>query len=163
MNADPIYEAWFDGSSKYHLNLSGIGGFIQVDNEVIYEYSEPITFTEDIYELEYRALIGIVNVLHDIGAKNVIIRGDARYVINKVTGRGNKKFRLENESLLKELHFTVQKLLQEFKYHSVIWIPRELNERAHELCNLSTGGIGDEASNAKTIICFKESNTTSWH
>lgn len=137
-----FYEAWFDGSSKSDLQLSGIGGLIKQNDKLIFEYSKEVPYTDCIYMLEYQALHQVMKELLSMGAKNVIIKGDSKWVIERIIRTDKKsRFKLQDYPGLLEIHQQCVSLFDEFRYCSIIWIPRELNEEAHLLCNEATRGV----------------------
>jgi ribonuclease HI len=130
-----LYEAWFDGSSLYDKKESSIGGYVSLDGEIISTLSKPIDYTVCSSTLEYIALIEIMHHLNSLDIRQVIIRGDSKWVIEKVVGKRNKRVTLKDNPELLKLHVECLYLLNSFDYSSLIWIPREENTIAHELCS----------------------------
>jgi ribonuclease HI len=138
-----FYEAEFDGSSKPDIQFSSVGGVIyNPAGDIICEYGREVPFTNNIYELEYLALIEIMKELHRLNVKNVIISGDSKWVIYKVY-LGSSRLKLHEENL-KRVHEKARNLFRDFDYCRLKWVSRDLNCYAHNLCNSVTQKEKDE-------------------
>lgn len=125
-----MYFGYFDGSSSPINKLAGIGACIFDDKDnIICEVSEVIENYKDNNEIEYMALIRLLQEAIEMGIKEMIIYGDSSKVIKQIsTTHRSKRFQLA--ALKKE----VLKLLQYIKVE-FIRIPRFKNRYADNLSN----------------------------
>lgn len=85
-------------------------------------------------EAEYEALIFGLQMLKDLGAQVVKIKGDSELVIKQL----NKEYKCVNESLVMYL-VRAKRLLDQFRVVSITHIPRIENQEANELAQIASG------------------------
>nr|KYP51265.1 Uncharacterized protein Mb2253c family [Cajanus cajan] len=85
-------------------------------------------------ETEYQALITGLEILKELGAKNVVIRGDSQLVIKQLT----REYKCLNEKLVEFKTRAVQ-LLDTFGEVELQHIPRDSNLIANELAQIASG------------------------
>lgn len=154
MPIDPrFYEAWFDGSTIVDSKRSGVGGHIKSpDGRVLTEYSLSIPYVECPFMLEYNAIIHLMRKLHEHDIRNVFIYGDCKWVLEKLQRKTTKHLKIVDLDM-KLLHAEALELLRGFAYARVAYIPRESNQKAHDLCRLATrGDLNERRDNGETAV-----------
>ena len=117
--------AWFDGSASPNPGRIGIGGVIRSPQGEFAEISRAIG-VGDSSEAEYLALIAVLELVAMQRAKNLVVFGDSRIVIDDVTG-------VHLASVLTEYRLQAQSFLECIGNVSFCWIPRAKNARADGL------------------------------
>ncbi|XP_024195631.1 uncharacterized protein LOC112198745 [Rosa chinensis] len=141
----PEYEVWyqatiflqpwvlfFDGSRTD--TLAGAGIVLENPASDRFSYSFQLTFQCTNNQAEYEALIIGLEVLLEMGVRDVQILGDSQLVINQLL----KKYRCTSWLLIPYLSRAVA-LLDQFTDVGMEHIPRERNFAANELAQLATG------------------------
>jgi len=125
------FQCFFDGSLSF--NKMGFGGCV-IDNETkkeIYNFSETVRMKDSSVNVaEYLAAIRVLEAVEaGCEGKEILIMGDSLLVVNqlknvwKINGGAYAPF-------AKKAH----QILKESKNHiTLMWIPREKNQRADEL------------------------------
>src|ERR1051325_11882082 len=93
------WKLYFDGSS--HKNRAGIGGIIISPNGIPAEFKYAINDICTNNEAEYESLITVLELLLELGARNIEIMGDSELVIKQVT----KEYKCVKENLI--MYFVV--------------------------------------------------------
>ncbi|XP_040364410.1 uncharacterized protein LOC121049974 [Rosa chinensis] len=141
----PEYEVWyqatiflqpwvlfFDGSRTDAL--AGAGIVLENPAGDRFSYSFQFTFQCTNNQAEYEALIIGLEVLLEMGVRDVQIRGDSQLVINQLL----EKYRCTSWLLIPYLSRAIE-LLDQFTDVGMEHIPRERNFAANELAQLATG------------------------
>ncbi|XP_058758982.1 uncharacterized protein LOC131632216 [Vicia villosa] len=120
------WKLYFDGFS--HKDGAGIGGIIISPNGIPVEFKYTIDGTCTNNEVEYESLITRVELLLELGARNVKIMGDFELVIKQVS----REYRCVKENLI--MYFViVNRLLKQFELTSIRHMPRRENQEANNL------------------------------
>jgi|ERR1051325_8590815 ribonuclease HI len=128
-----MIEAWFDGACE-PVNPGGhvgYGALIKQNGEVLWEYSgylRPGNTSNNVGEY-----LGVLSVLKELKARGlererVVIAGDSKLVVMQM----KKKWKIK-AGLYVSLALEAKDLFTDFSDTTIIWIPREKNERADEL------------------------------
>lgn len=98
---------------------------------------------------EYLALIEGLEALEDlhVGSAQVEVRGDAKFVINQMTGIASV-----NSVGIRPLYKRALKLAQAFNNISWVWIPRKENRYADTLSRRAIKQTGNVSSRIKPIM-----------
>ncbi|XP_061996752.1 uncharacterized protein LOC133714613 [Rosa rugosa] len=123
---------FFDGSRTETL----AGARIVLENPAgdRFSYSFQLEFKCTNNQAEYEALIIGLEVLLELGVRDVQIRGDSLLVINQL----QEKYRCVSCLLVPYLTRAIE-LLDQFDDADLEYIPRECNFAANELAQLATG------------------------
>ncbi|XP_024156147.1 uncharacterized protein LOC112164144 [Rosa chinensis] len=114
--------------------LAGVGIVLENPAGDRFSYSFQLTFQCTNNQAEYEALIIGLEVLLEMGVRDVQIRGDSQLVINQLL----EKYRCTSWLLIPYLSRAVE-LLDQFTEVGMEHIPRERNFAANELAQLATG------------------------
>ncbi|XP_024172204.1 uncharacterized protein LOC112178269 [Rosa chinensis] len=123
---------YFDGSRTD--TLAGAGVILENLAGDRFSYSFQLEFQCTNNQAEYEALIIGLEVLLELGVKDIQFRGDSLLVINQL----REKFRCKSYLLAPYLDHALELLVQ-FDDVDLQHIPRELNFTANELAQLATG------------------------
>ncbi|XP_024164584.1 uncharacterized protein LOC112171668 [Rosa chinensis] len=123
---------FFDGSRTD--TLAGAGIVLENPAGDRFSYSFQLTFQCTNNQAEYEALIIGLEVLLEMGVRDVQIRGDSQLVINQL----QEKYRCASWLLMPYLNRAIE-LLDQFTDVDLEHIPRERNFAANELAQLATG------------------------
>ncbi|XP_058725923.1 uncharacterized protein LOC131597233 [Vicia villosa] len=116
----------FDGSS--HKNGRGIGEVIISPNGIPIELMYSIDGVCTNIETEYESLIIGLELLLELGARNVEIMGDSELVVKQVS----KEYKCVKKNLI--MYFViVNRLLKQFESTNIRHIPRRENQEANDL------------------------------
>nr|KYP76062.1 Retrovirus-related Pol polyprotein from transposon opus [Cajanus cajan] len=126
------WELFFDGS-KHELG-TGIGLLIISLEGIPTKLSLKTNKGYSNNETEYQALITGLEILKELGARNVVVRGDSQLVIKQLT----QKYKCSNEKLV-ECKSRAMKLLNTFDEVELQHISRNTNTIANELGQLTLG------------------------
>nr|KYP46166.1 Retrovirus-related Pol polyprotein from transposon opus [Cajanus cajan] len=126
------WELFFDGS-KHELG-TGIGLLIISPEGIPTRISLKIDKGYWNNETEYQALITGLKILKELGAKNVVIRGDSQLVIKQLT----QEYKCLNEKLVEFKTRAVQ-LLNTFDEVELQHVSRHANTIASELAQMASG------------------------
>ncbi|XP_024199795.1 uncharacterized protein LOC112202995 [Rosa chinensis] len=114
--------------------LGGAGIVLENPTGDHFSYSFQLEFQCTNNQAEYEALIIRLEVLLEMGVKDVQIRGDSQLVINQL----QEKYRCASWLLVPYLNSAIE-LLDQFDDIDLEHIPRERNFAANELAQLATG------------------------
>ncbi|XP_058725925.1 uncharacterized protein LOC131597235 [Vicia villosa] len=122
----------FDGSS--HKNGRGIGEVIISPNGIPVEFKYLIDGVCTNNETEYESLITGLELLLELGARNVEIMGDSELVVKQVS----KEYKCVKKNLI--MYFViVNRLLKQFESTNIRHIPRRENQEANDLAQEASG------------------------
>ena len=122
----------FDGSRTQEV--SGCGIIIISPQEVKTELSFQFDFKCTNNEAEYEALIIGLEILREMGARNVKVIGDSQLVINHLAGL----YKCYSEDLA-PYYMAAMQLMDDFDDVILLHVPRRMNEQADSLAQASTG------------------------
>ncbi len=122
-----MYRAYFDGLAKPNPGPASIGAYIEtIDGNVIWEVSKKIgDATNNI--AEYKALIEVLQELHDRNITDAEIYGDSQLVVNQV----NENWSVNQRHL--EVYQLAASCLLSMTKSKLRWISRKLNKKADAL------------------------------
>ncbi|XP_024156928.1 uncharacterized protein LOC112164828 [Rosa chinensis] len=123
---------YFDGSRKE--TLAGAGVVLENPAGDRFSYSFMLEFRCTNNQAEYEALIISLEVLLELGVRDIQVRGDSLLVINQL----HVEYRCSNYLLAPYLDRALE-LLAQFEDVDLEYIPRERNFAANELAQLATG------------------------
>ncbi|XP_040369443.1 uncharacterized protein LOC121051299 [Rosa chinensis] len=141
----PEYEIWYQATiflQPWVLFFYGsrtdamAGAGIVLENPAgdRFSYSFQLTFQCTNNQAEYEALIIGLEVLLEMGVRDIQVRGDSQLVINQLL----EKYRCTSWLLIPYLNRAIE-LLDQFTDVDMEHIPRERNFAANELAQLATG------------------------
>ena len=128
-----MLEVYIDGASRGNPGEASYAYVIKERNKTIAEKYYCIgRSTNNV--AEYTAL---VNVLEDIvkdfsDKKEVIVYSDSELLVKQINGVYKVK-----DVKIKILYEKIKEISKSFLFMKVVHIPREMNKRADELCNIS--------------------------
>nr|KYP40711.1 Uncharacterized protein Mb2253c family [Cajanus cajan] len=134
------WQLYFDGS-KHELG-AGIGILIVSPERFPTKLSFKTNKRYSNNETEYQALIMGLKMLVELGARNVLIRGDSQLVIKQLT----QEYKCLNEKLI-EFKTRVVQLLNIFDEVELQHIPRGSNVIANKLAQTASGKVKLQALN----------------
>lgn len=121
------WEAWFDGAAApTNPGECSIGFVLKSPDGQVLRYGEATGFGTN-NEAEYAACEAAVERLLALGAKEAVVYGDSKLVINQVNGDWARR-----APVLQRYCSAVRKLARSIKLRFV-WIPREENQEADAL------------------------------
>ena len=123
--------AHFDGS--FSFGKMGYGGFI-VDNDTgkeVFSFTETVKLNNGTVNVaEYLAVIEILKALEaGCEGKRILVMGDSLLVVNQL----KKRFNINSVSYKPYAERATEILSQSKNHITIMWIPREKNQRADEL------------------------------
>ncbi|XP_058784383.1 uncharacterized protein LOC131659176 [Vicia villosa] len=131
------WKLYFDGSS--HKDGTGIGGVIISPDGIPAEFKYSIDGMCTNNEAEYEALITGLELLLELGARNVEIMGDSELVVKHVS----KEYKCVKENLI--MYFVIaNRLLKRFDSTSIRHIPRRESQEANDLAQEASGYKKDD-------------------
>jgi ribonuclease HI len=132
-----MWYGYFDGCSKGNPGDSGIGVILINENGEVVEKISKYIGTHTNNEAEYMALLELLTLAYRHSAKEVLIQGDSKLVIEQMAGN----WKIKQESLI---HYYRQCKDMLFYVHADFkWITREKNMQADKLANEALKQVSD--------------------
>jgi ribonuclease HI len=126
------WKFYFDGSKA--KQGVGVGIVLESPQEVKTQLAFRVEKVCSNNQVEYEALVLGLEILLQMGIKNITVFGDSQLVINQV--RGQYKC---GSVLLAPYLVSVQQLLQEFQECTLHHLPREENHEANRMAQATSG------------------------
>lgn len=120
------WRAWFDGSAHPNPGRCGIGAVLRGPAGVCIELSRQAGHGNSS-EAEYRALIAVLTLAVETGARDLTVYGDSKVVIDDVNGV------VAPSPLLAGYRAQAQALIAQQGTVSLRWLPRHKNAEADAL------------------------------
>lgn len=119
--------AWFDGSARPNPGTCAIGVVLRAPDGREWQLSRLIGYGNSS-AAEYQALIALLKLAIEQDARNLMIYGDSRVVIDDLDPQN------ENRAQgLEDLRWEAKELLRQLHDASLQWIPRGRNQQADML------------------------------
>ena len=135
----------FDGSST--KKSVGVGIVIISPKGIKTTLSFNLTFKCTNKQVEYEALVIVLEILMELGAQEVDIIGDSQLVLRKLTGE--YKY---NSLLLTPYYIASIQLLDSFHFVDYEYVPRESNREEDELAQVTSSAKMSEELTHKLIV-----------
>jgi len=129
---DQLSRLYFDGSS--HKNGIGIRVVIISPKKVPTTYKFLLNQFRSNNEAEYEALIAGLEILLELGAKSVEIKGDSELVLKQLT----KEYKCAKESLIM-YYAAANALLKRFTHVAIQHVPHTENQEVNDLAQRASG------------------------
>lgn len=126
------WELKFDGSSTE--TSAGAGIVITSPKGIKTALSFNLNFQCTNNQAEYEGLVIGLEILKDLGAKDVLIKGDSQLVLRQLSG----EYKCTSISLA-PYYTAASQLLDDFEEVSFIHVPRQDNWEANELAQIASG------------------------
>jgi ribonuclease HI len=122
-----IWCAWFDASARPNPGPCAIGAVLRAPDGREWQLSRSIGYA-DSSSAEYQALIAVLELTLTQGARDIVIYGDSRVVIDDLD-----PVTQNHAQGLADLRQQANELLQQIQGASLQWIPRARNQLADSL------------------------------
>lgn len=117
-----------------HKDGAGIGIFILLPENIPTKFRYKIKESCSNNKVEYVALTTSLQILLDLGAKDIEIKGDSKLVVRKI----KKEYKCIKDSLMLYF-FRANSLLKHFDHVLIDHIPRLENRAANDLAQIASG------------------------
>ena len=124
-----------DGSSNQQG--SGAGIVLEGPNGVLIEQALHFAFRASNNQVEYEALIAGMLLAKEMGAQNLLVKGDSQLITGQVSG----ELQAKDPQMAEYLQY-VQLLRGAFSALELVYVPREQNATADLLAKLASSGKG---------------------
>ena len=125
------WKFYFDGSRA--KQGAGVGIILESPQGVKTQLAFRVEKVCSNNQVKYEALVLELEILLQMGIKNVTIFGDSQLVINQVKGQ------YKCESVLSPYLVSAQQFLQEFQEWTLLHIHREQNHKANRMAQVALG------------------------
>jgi len=132
MDAKEIITLEFDGGSRGNPGPAGIGIVVRAGDRTPLVTLGRFIGRATNNVAEYRALITAMEKARELGARNIVIRGDSELIIKQMRG----EYRVKHPDM-KELYDEAQSLVSDFDSVKIEHNLRHKNELADKLANLA--------------------------
>jgi len=132
MDANEIITLEFDGGSRGNPGPAGIGIVVRAGDRTPLVTLGRFIGRATNNVAEYRALITAMEKARELGARNIVIRGDSELIIKQMRG----EYRVKHPDM-KELYDEAQSLVSDFDSVKIEHNLRHKNELADKLANLA--------------------------
>ncbi len=134
------WRGWFDGSHDDYSGLCMIGAYLEAPN------GREITLSQvcgcgTSAVAEYEALIALLDAAMDAGASRLVVHGDAKAVIDQITGEARTSNRY-----LRVLRQRVLRIARQFESVEFLWVPRKSNRIADRLASEARSRLEEEGT-----------------
>ncbi|XP_073064109.1 uncharacterized protein [Primulina eburnea] len=146
-----VNQSWtlkFDGSSTE--KASGVGVVITFPTGIKTIFSFNLDFSCTNNQAEYEALVIGLEILRDLGARDVLIIGDSQLALKQMSGE------YKYSSLALAPYFT--QLLDDFEDVTFQHVPRQDNWEANELAQIASGLRMSPEPTHKILLVQKRNN-----
>jgi len=111
----------------------GVGVILEGLGDLLLEQALTFEFKATNNQVGYKAILAGLNLVYDMGAREVTCKSESQLVVGQIKG----KFKVK-EPLLQRYYHTVSNLISEIKRVTVEHIRRENNKRVDVLSRLDT-------------------------
>lgn len=133
----PGWQAWFDGTALPNPGRLGLGAVLLSPAGERRELSRPAGLTGCNNEAELLALIAVLELARELGARRMTLYGDSDFAI-----RAGRRDALDPVTRLPRLLPLVARLIEllgSFEVAALVWVPRHRNGDADRLARQALG------------------------